>query len=149
MIDGPRWMLSVDPGTHSAWALWECVGIVWMLRRVGRTHDARICEVWELLGELLGDWRDAHIVVEGQWHSCVGVMRRERGAAPWSDVAVIIESRCVWTAAAELAGASVEVAPAAMWIRAMTAGAPGETPSPPTSTPPYSSAHGGHSAPAW
>lgn len=124
-MDGPRWLLSVDPGTHSAWALWECVGIVWELRRVGRMHEARICEVTNLLGELLGDWRDAHVVVEGQWHSCTAALRRQEGAAPWPDVVVIVESRCAWEYAAELAGASVEVVPPATWIRAMTAGIDG------------------------
>ena len=56
-------VLSVDPGVHSAWALWERS----RLARHGRLENADVCSVFALLGEILSDWRGASVIVEGQW----------------------------------------------------------------------------------
>jgi hypothetical protein len=113
-------VLSVDPGVHSAWALWERS----RLARHGRLENADVCSVFALLGEILSDWRGASVIVEGQW-------LRQHGRNPgthFGAVLRLIESRCAWHHAAELAGADVEVIDPGRWIPAVSRGAPGDTP---------------------
>lgn len=115
-----RTLLSVDPGTHSAWALWrEVADGRWDLTRVGREKAPSARECVALLRELGVSGPEAHLVVEGQFYS------PKRGFSPWNDVALLIELRCRWLAAAELLEATTEVVTPGLWIPAMTKGAPG------------------------
>jgi hypothetical protein len=116
-----HWLLSVDPGTHAAWVLWECSGSTWTPVRVGRAKAPSACDCRALLGQLLPDWSEAVVVVEGQFYS------GRKGQSPFQDVARLMELRCAWQHAAELAGATVEVVAPWRWIPAISSGAPGET----------------------
>lgn len=131
------WLLSVDPGTHSAWALWrrDNEADSWSLVASGRLEAPDAPEVFALLGELSApdgpvDWARAHVVVEGQWYR--PPTRGRDGAARYhsadfGSVMTLIESRCAWIDAAAIAGAQTEVVPPGEWIPAATKGAPGAT----------------------
>jgi hypothetical protein len=125
---GLQHMLSVDPGATSAWVFWARSGAgVWSPTRVDRGPAPDVREARRLLGALLPDWSAAALVVEDQFYIDHRVAQR-RGcqSSPWQDVARLIEARCRWQHAAELAGAGlVEVVTPGRWIPAMTRGAPG------------------------
>jgi hypothetical protein len=125
---GLRWLLSVDPGSKSAWALWRLTGAAreeWSLVAVGRVVDAGFLECRALLARIRNDrgvdWSQAALVVEGQFYS------GRKGQSPWIDVSRLIESRCSWSCAALDAGAQVEVVQPGEWIVQATKGMPGET----------------------
>lgn len=116
-------LLSVDPGAHSAWVLWERAGEspTWSPRRVGREAAPTALECRRLLGQLLPDWGRAALVVEGQFFS------GKAGHSPWHAVEKLVEARCRWQHAAELCGAAdVTVVRGSEWIPKLTRGAPGE-----------------------
>lgn len=118
-----HWLLSIDPGTHSAWVLWEQVAPGrWSPIRVGRETAPSVRECLDVLGGLLPTWCEAAVVVENQFYV------PKRGFSPWNDVATLIEIRCRWQHAGEIArAAQVEVVAPGRWIPAMTKGAPGGT----------------------
>jgi hypothetical protein len=122
------WMISVDPGSKSAWALWRLSTSArkeWSLVTLGRIVDAGFSECRSLLARLRNergvDWAQAALVVEGQFYS------GRKGQSPWCDVSKLIESRCAWSCAALDAGAQVEVIQPGEWIVQATRGVPGET----------------------
>lgn len=125
------WLLSVDPGTHSAWVLWEhdvMVARAWRPVRVGRlelpaTGEPRVLRCQRLLLALGVDWSRTHVVVEGQFYVDHRVSKR-RGyqSSPWTDVELLIECRAAWQDAATLLGASTSTALPGAWILAMTRG---------------------------
>jgi len=122
------YLLSIDPGAHSAWVLWVRDDAAWTPTRHGRESAPTVVECRRLLGALLPDWSRAAVVVEGQYQEPrARAEAHGRRASPWYDVIALVESRCRWQHAAELAGATVEVAAPGTWIPAMTRGAPGET----------------------
>lgn len=117
----PRNLISVDPGTHAAWCLWERLGERrWTPVRVGREPAPTVGDCRRILRGLLPSWREAALVVEGQFYT------PRKGFSPWNDVATLIELRCRWEDAAVLEGAAeVLVAAPGTWIPALTRGAPG------------------------
>ena len=131
------WLLSIDPGTNSAWALWSrATGGTFHLERIGR-HRIReagsyrapnVLECQSLLVDLSValriDWSQAHVVVEGQFFVA---HRPGRTSSPWTDVECLIESRMSWQDAALAAGASTSSAAPSKWIKAMTKGFEGKT----------------------
>jgi len=126
------WLLSVDPGTNSAgWALWHLDGDLIELKSWGRLHNAHHASQHdELLMSLLPAWDRAHVVVENQWYREPTWKNGQKvyHSAPFNRVQRIIEDRVRWTAAAEILGATTELADPGKWIPNMTHGAPGETP---------------------
>ena len=128
-----RYLLSVDPGNHSGWALWRKFTRNWYVRRWGRTKGADAATIYRLMteGELSDiDWNDCHVAVEGQWFRLPIIKsgRKHYPSANFESVAKIVESRCNWVAAAQILGASIEVVPPGVWIPAMTKEARGNTP---------------------
>ena len=114
-------LLSVDPGEHSGWVLWQCLAAqVWAMVRRGRVEDADAVDIMAVLAELqdgVGDWRGQELVIEGQY------------IGPNEQAAIrLIERRCAWVDAAEIAGIQCDppVNPSS-WIAAMTRGCPGRT----------------------
>ncbi len=121
MAPRAQWLLSVDPGEHSGWVLWQrLAGETWVMHHWGMLEDPRAPEVTELLAELqdiTGSWVGCLFVVEGQYV----------GENPQSALELTAR-RCYWEAAAELAGCDMEfpVNPS-RWISAMTKRASGKT----------------------
>lgn len=118
-------LLSVDPGTKSAWALWlEDDDGAWVVRAYGRVSAPDAVDAFTLLGTLAReygiDWPGSTLVVEGQWFD------GGRRSTHFRAVERLIESRCGWQDAALIAGAAVEVVSPGRWMRAVSKGAPGE-----------------------
>jgi hypothetical protein len=111
-------MISVDPGVHCGWARWQCGVPV----AVGHMTDPDAVDVWTFFREHRVESPDV-LVVEGQWFNHERAKRGE--AAHFGAVAKLIESRCAWQHAAQIAGLEVHVVPA-RWVKSMCSGAPGE-----------------------
>ncbi len=127
----PSWLLSVDPGNHAAYALWELSDTeTWSVRCYGRLEEGDAGDVFTLLAALEEDydidWPEAVLAVEGQWYD--GGRRTGGQSTHYRAVERIVESRCAWSDAAVIAGAEAEVVPPGVWIRAVSKGAPGATP---------------------
>jgi len=120
-------LLSVDPGkSGSGWALWDGPKLI----TYGQLSVSDPLDCWELLAAISSTWAGSRVAVEGQWYrpSTGPAGSRQYHGAPWQSVARLVECRSWWQAAARVAGAEVEVVQPGAWIRATTAGAPGETP---------------------
>jgi len=131
----PVHLLSVDPGTHSAWALWTNNGSAGARAAKGRLAAPDAPEAFALLGELGRahgvDWARAVVAVEGQWYRPPTKARdgsTSYHSADFASVAALIVSRCAWIDAAAIAGAETEVVPPSEWITPATTGAPGKNP---------------------
>jgi hypothetical protein len=121
-----KYLVSIDPGSKSAWALW----IDFELVKFGRIKNCTVDIAYQLFDELKKDiWiPDTLVAVEGQWFRLPTMKngRKQYHSANFDRVIKIVESRCWYQAAAIIHGAEVRVIDPGKWIPAMTRGVGGK-----------------------
>lgn len=119
-----KYLISIDPGSKSAWAFWENG----KLMNFGRNKDIDADKAFDFFTNFdQFDRRKTLVAIEGQWFRLPTMKNGKKvyHSANYSRVVKIIESRCWYQAAAEINGFETFIIDPGKWIPVMTRGLSG------------------------
>jgi hypothetical protein len=118
-------IISVDPGEHAAYCIWQEMGGVYRPVYHARIKDPSIDKCIFVMKDFLANWTGSTLVVEDQFFVPAARAGRFR-SAPVNKVFVLIERRTRWQHAAQLLGAEVALVLPSKWQKGANK-YPGET----------------------